>query len=216
MASGQDLEQDLDVLRRAWASVCAHAGVTRHELAFQLIAAAYDEPHRHYHTAHHVAECLRELAPVRSMCTQPLAAEAALLFHDYVYDPARDDNEGRSAAEAALALRAVGWPPGMIADVREMIVATSHGGAPPAGDVAFVVDVDLSIVGKQPPEFEAYERGVRREYAHVSDEAFRAGRARVLRGFLSRPRIYATDHFAARYENSARRNLGQSLAALQR
>lgn len=209
-------EPDLDVLRDAWARVCASAGVTRHDLAFQLIALAHAEPHRHYHTARHVAECLRELAPLRWACERPLAAEAALLFHDFVYHPARHDNEERSAEEAGTALRAVGWPEPDVDAVRRMVLATRHAGPPPAGDAAAVVDADLAILGRDPAEFDAYERAIRREYAHVGDDAFRAGRADVLRRFLSRPRIYSTDYFAARYEMAARRNLGQSLGALER
>jgi predicted metal-dependent HD superfamily phosphohydrolase len=207
-------DQDLDLLRTAWSAVCAAVGVLRHDLAFGLIAAAYQEPHRHYHNIRHVADCLRELGAVRGALERPLAAEAAVLFHDYVYDPARHDNENRSAAEASAALRAVGWAPPLVDAVREMILATRHVGPPPAGDAAVVVDVDLSILGKGDEEFDAYERAIRQEYAHVGDDAYRAGRGPVLRAFLSRPRIYATDYFADRYELPARRNLAQSLAAL--
>ena len=207
-------DPDLDLLRTAWMAVCAAVGVQQHELAFGLIASAYAEPHRHYHNARHVADCLREFGPVRGTLEQPLAAEAAVLFHDYVYDPARHDNESRSAAEAALALRAVGWAQPLVDAVREMILATSHAGSLYTGDVAVVVDVDLSILGKGDEEFSAYERAIRREYSHVPDDSYRTGRGAVLRGFLSRPRIYATDYFADRYELPARRNLAQSLAAL--
>lgn len=206
--------EDLALLRGVWAAACAAAGVDRFELAFQLIEYAYAAPERHYHNVAHVADCLRELAPVRSECDDPLAAEAALLFHDYEYDPARHDNEERSADEASVALRAVGWPQGRIEAVRDLILATKHAAPPATPDAAVVADADLSILGKPPDTFDAYERAIRREYAHVADDAFRAGRAAVLREFLSRPRIYATDAFAARYEMQARENLGRSLSAL--
>jgi len=48
----------------------------------------------------------------------------------------------------------------------------------------------------------------------VSEETFRAGRAKVLRQFLDRPRIYGTDFFRDRYEAGARENLARSLVAL--
>jgi predicted metal-dependent HD superfamily phosphohydrolase len=208
-------DEDLDVLRGAWAGLCAVTGVARHELAFGLIALAYSEPHRHYHNAHHVAECFRELEPVRQACARPLEVDAALLFHDIVYDPTRHDNEDRSADEAAMALRALGWTAPGAQAVGELIRATKHASAPTTPDAAVVVDVDLAILGQAPEAFEAYERAIRREYEHVPEPAYRAGRANVLRRFLSRPQIYATDYFAGRYEMAARQNLGQSIAALE-
>jgi predicted metal-dependent HD superfamily phosphohydrolase len=77
------------------------------------------------------------------------------------------------------------------------------------------VDIDLSILGGPPDEFDAYERAIRHEYAHVPGEAFASGRARILRGFLARGWIYATELFRERYETAARENLRRSLARLE-
>ena len=208
-------DEDLALLKAAWAATCAAVGVERYELAFQLIEDAYTAPDRHYHNVKHVADCLRELAPVRPKCDDALAAETALLFHDYEYNPTRHDNEERSADEAAMALRALGWQGERIETVRALVLATKHAGAPGTPDAMIVVDVDLSVLGKPPETFDAYERAIRKEYADVPDDAFRAGRSAVLRGFLSRPRIYATEEFASKYEMTARQNLGRSLSALQ-
>ena len=207
-------DDDLLTLKNTWAALCAGAGVTRYELAFQLIELAYTAPNRHYHNARHVADCLGELEAVRPMLNDALAASAALLFHDYVYDPARHDNEEASADEAGMALHAVGWPAPRVDIVRNLILATRHAAPPATPDAALVADIDLSILGAPPDEFARYEAAIRREYAHVSDDAYRAGRASVLHGFLARPRIYATDHFASRYESAARQNLGRSLSLL--
>ena len=206
---------DLSLLRDTWAALCAPAGISRHSLAFQLIATAYADPSRHYHTTAHIAQCLRALEPVRALCTDPLAASAALLFHDYVHDPTRHDNEERSADEARRALRAIGWPPLTIDAVAAMIIATRHTHPPATPDESIVADIDLAVLGSPPDQFDAYERAIRREYAHVPDADFRTGRAAILRQFLARPRLYATDHFAARCESQARQNLAQSLAALE-
>ena len=205
---------DVDVLKDTWAALCAGAGVTRYELAFQLIELAYTAPARHYHNARHVADCLRELEAVRPMFADALAASAALLFHDYVYDPARHDNEEASADEAGMALHAIGWPAPRVDVVRGLILATRHAAPPATPDAALVADIDLSILGAPPDAFARYEAAVRREYANVPDDAYRAGRAAVLRGFLARPRIYATDHFATRFESTARQNLAHSLSLL--
>ena len=63
--------------------------------------------------------------------------------------------------------------------------------------------------------FDRYERQVRQEYAFVSEPDWRAGRARILRVFLDRPRIFLTPEFAP-LEAPARANLERSIEALQR
>jgi predicted metal-dependent HD superfamily phosphohydrolase len=206
---------DLALLRDTWGSLCAETGVTRHELAFQFIASTYADPSRHYHNTSHIAASLRELESVRTLSERPLAVAAALLFHDFVYDPTRHDNEQRSAEEAATALGALRWPPPTVDMVRAMILATRHTHPPDSADAAIVADIDLAVLGKPPEAFEAYEAAIRQEYAHVPAAEFRAARAAVLRQFLARPRIYTTDHFAARYEMQARQNLGRSIASLE-
>src|SRR5687768_11212192 len=208
-------DEDLAVLKGAWASVCAASGVAHVDLAFGLIEYAYSGPTRHYHNVRHIADCLREFAAVRPSCRDAAAVEAALLFHDYEYEPTRHDNEERSADEAAKALGAVNWPGVQVESVRGLILATRHAAAPATPDACVVVDIDLSILGQPPAAFDGYEQAIRKEYAHVPDDAFRTGRATILSAFLSRPRIYATDYFASRYEMSARENLGRSLAALR-
>ena len=81
-------------------------------------------------------------------------------------------------------------------------------------DAALLLDIDLAILGAAPARFDEYERQVRAEYAHVAEADFRAGRARVLAGFLARPRLYATEAFHGALEQRARANLARSLATL--
>ena len=61
----------------------------------------------------------------------------------------------------------------------------------------------------------AYVAGVRFEYGHVPDEAWRPGRARVLQSFLDRPRLYATTTMHDEREHRARANLGAELSGLR-
>ena len=81
-------------------------------------------------------------------------------------------------------------------------------------DAALFLDMDLSILGASPVEFDAYEAAVRREYGWVEEKAWRAGRAAVLEKFLARPHIFHTEAFRQRFEAQARKNLARSLAAL--
>ena len=52
---------------------------------------------------------------------------------------------------------------------------------------------------------------VRGEYAHLSDEVFGAGRARILQALLEQAAVYRTRYARERWEAKARRNLGAEL-----
>lgn len=182
---------------------------------WEALEKAYTEPGRHYHTLQHIRLCLTHEWQVLLLLENPRAVRMAIWFHDIVYDPTRSDNEQRSADLAARYLDEMAEPPEFIARVRELILDTRHKSPPATTDGRYLVDIDLAILGAPPDEFDAYERAIRLEYAHVDDEAFRRGRAAVLRHFLARPSIYATEFFRSRYEAAARANLERSLAALE-
>lgn len=65
-----------------------------------------------------------------------------------------------------------------------------------------------------PAAYAAYAAAVRQEFAFVPDDAFRAGRAAVLRRLLAAPRLYRTPYGAARWEAAARDNLAGELRRL--
>jgi predicted metal-dependent HD superfamily phosphohydrolase len=132
----------------------------------------------------------------------------ALWFHDAVYDPQRGDNEALSADLAVDTLRRAGAGEALMARARTLILATQGHAAADDPDCAILLDIDLGILGASPARFAEYERQIRAEYAHVPDDAYRLGRARVLDSFARRARIYTTDRFHMLYEQAARRNLG--------
>jgi len=73
----------------------------------------------------------------------------------------------------------------------------------------------LSILGRAPAVFDAYERQIREEYAWVPTSTFRQRRVAILEAFLARPTIYSTPDFQQDYEEQARQNLARSIARLQ-
>lgn len=183
---------------------------------FDDLAAAYAEESRAYHTLDHVLDCLARLDESGALPPERDLVEAAIWFHDVVYDPRRSDNEARSAEWAGRALSVAAVPRHVVARVQELIRATDHSTEPadPAGRL--ICDIDLSILGRDRREFDAYQRRIREEYAWVPEVQYRDGRARILSGFLTRRRIYLTDRFHDRYEAPARANLQRALARLER
>lgn len=173
----------------------------------------YAEASRHYHNQSHIDACLKRLDEHRDAFADPESAELAIWFHDAIYDGRASDNEERSADLARRTLAALGAPASRVETVRRLIRSTKHEAVPLDADARLLVDIDLAILGAPADEFDAYERAIRAEYAHVPDDAFRRGRAAVLRKFLARERVFGTVTFAS-LEADARANLERSLARL--
>ncbi|RAZ77427.1 HD domain-containing protein [Mesorhizobium atlanticum] len=184
------------------------------------LAALYSAEDRHYHGLAHIEAMLALAEEYRGLLDDPEAVEAAIWFHDAIYDSRAKDNEAKSAelAEKRLAGRV---DPRRLARIAAMINATATHELPPfrdedaLNDAALLLDMDLAILGAEPAIFDAYEKAVRLEYGWVEEPMWRAGRSAVLKTFLARPRIFHTAEFQKRFEAQARHNIQRSLAALE-
>lgn len=183
------------------------------------LTTLYRAADRHYHGLRHIEALLSLLKEYRAQFADPDAVEAAIWFHDAIYDSRAKDNEAQSAVLAADRLKGRVDAARLVRIVR-MIEATathevpSFEDAAAKADAALLLDMDLSILGAPADIFDAYEDAVRREYGWVSDADWRAGRGAVLRNFLARARIFHTDIFVTRFEAQARSNMERSLARL--
>ena len=203
------------VFARSWARIQAGLGegLGNPTLRDELLRR-YAEPWRHYHTLQHLAECLAAFEAHATLARQAVEVEAALWFHDAIYDPRGSGNEEASARLAREALVRAGAPVAFAERVAQLVLVTRHDGVPATPDEALLVDIDLAILGADDARFDEYEEQVRAEYAFVPDALFRGRRAEILRAFLDRPRLYGTDTFHARLEEKARRNLARSIGTL--
>lgn len=196
---------------RAWRGLSAHSdGVALRD----TLLARYAEPHRHYHTTQHLAECLAHFETLRDAPDHAAAVEMALWFHDAVYDLGAADNESRSATWARVALGKAGVAAGAAARVEALVLATKHAAPPVTRDEQVLIDIDLAILGAEPARFAEYEGQVRAEYAHVPAVLYAPRRCALLQGFLDRDAIYHTPAMHRRLEARARENLARSVAAL--
>src|SRR5690606_24928295 len=78
----------------------------------------------------------------------------------------------------------------------------------------YFLDIDCAILGAPEPEYEGYSCRIRMEYSFIPFSVYAEGRRRVLLDFLSRDRIYYTDHFYALYEEQARKNISREIETL--
>jgi len=183
------------------------------------LAGLYRAPGRHYHGLAHIEALLALAAEYRSALSDPEAVEAAIWFHDAIYDSRAKDNETQSAdlARSKLTGRT---DETRIDRIIAMIEATATHEVPALADpdhvrdAALLLDMDLSILGAAPDVFDAYEQAVRREYDWVVEPAWKAGRAAVLKNFLARPHIFHTPEFRDRFEAQARENTARSVERL--
>jgi predicted metal-dependent HD superfamily phosphohydrolase len=177
------------------------------------LLAAYGEPHRRYHTQAHLAAVLHALDEIVAG-GDPVspAVELAAWFHDAVYDPRSAANERDSAKLARSRLEARSAPPELVDDVERLVMVTA-GHAATAADEAAMVDADLAILGAEPAVYTAYAEAVRAEYEFVSQEAWRRGRAAVLRSLRELDPLFRTAAFTPRAAQ-ARANLDRELAIL--
>jgi predicted metal-dependent HD superfamily phosphohydrolase len=173
------------------------------------------EPVRTYHSLRHLDDCLQQLDAAPTDGADSDLAEAALWYHDAVYDPRRGDNEVRSADLAREQLTTLGVVPDRVARVASLVLLTRHHERPEDAAGRLVCDIDLSILGRPAEEFERYDREIRAEYRWVPEAHYRHERAAVLRGFLGRNPLYLTPYFRDRYEQPARTNLLGAIARLE-
>ena len=182
---------------------------------FDRLVAAHSEPHRSYHTLEHLNEMFKVAGKLADASTDSAAVQLAIWSHDSVYDPRATDNEERSAALAVELFRPLGIPESTLDHVADMIRATAHGDLGEVdADTTVLLDADLAILSAGERRYARYAADVRREYAWVDDAAYRAGRTKVLAGFLARPRIYRTERMHAAAEELARANLRAEIGRL--
>ncbi|MEU9011147.1 hypothetical protein AB0D12_15450 [Streptomyces sp. NPDC048479] len=179
------------------------------------LLSRWSEPQRHYHTVDHLMAVLNHIDVLEEHAADPDLVRLAAWFHDAVYLPDRSENEERSAHLAERALTEAGLTPAATAEVARLVRLTvTH--APEIDDPngAVLCDADLAILAAPPEPYAAYTAAVREEYAFVPDDAFREGRAAVLRQLLGLPRLFRTPHGEREWESRARHNLATELKLL--
>ncbi|MEU6101550.1 HD domain-containing protein [Streptomyces flaveolus] len=210
---------DLDALRARFARALngargSDAGPDPAPYADNLLAR-WQEPQRRYHTLAHLTAVLDRVDELEQYADDPDAVRLAAWFHDAVYLPERSENEERSARLAERALPEAGVPADRTAEVARLVRLTvSHDPADDDRDGQVLCDADLAILASPPSAYAAYTAAVREEYHFVPNDAFREGRAAILRQLLGLPRLFRTPYGQREWEATARYNLAGELEML--
>ncbi|MDF3300450.1 HD domain-containing protein [Streptomyces tropicalis] len=210
---------DLDALRARFARALDGArgqGAGPDPLPYaDRLLARWQEPQRRYHTLAHLTAVLDHVDALERYAADPDAVRLAAWFHDAVYLPDRSENEERSARLAERALPEAGVGPDRTAEVARLVRLTvTHDPAAGDRDGQVLCDADLAVLAAPPARYAAYAADVRAEYHFVPEDAFREGRAAVLRQLLDLPHLFRTPHGRGQWEERARRNLAAELEML--
>lgn len=174
------------------------------------------EPQRRYHTLDHLVAVLARTTELTAYAADPDTVALAAWFHDVVYRPERSENEERSANLAERALPEAGLSATRTAEVARLVRLTvTHDPADGDRNGEVLCDADLAVLAGDPANYAAYAAAVRAEYAFVPDDAFRSGRADILRRLLDLPTLFRTPYGQEQWEAVARRNLATELELLE-
>lgn len=194
----------------------------------ESLLQAWEQPHRAYHHSGHLSQMLADLDRLyahRAQGATPLASVLAAWFHDAVYEGAPGEDERRSEQLAGASLEPL-VAAGLLTDhelqmVRCLVRSTATHELPESAelpavyevtDIEFFLDADMAILAADSARYRRYLRGVRSEYSHFDDEAFRTGRTTFLRSILERERIFLSEQALPLWEEPARTNLRSELA----
>jgi predicted metal-dependent HD superfamily phosphohydrolase len=205
------------MLQRTFVEVCSaysHDNALIESL-WQQVYHAYSASDRHYHGIFHLEAMLSQLERVKKEIADWDIIIWALVYHDFVYNPLKSDNEEQSAAKAHESLRRLSVPADKAQKVQQIILATKGHSDAKNHDINLFLDADLSVLGSGNAEYERYKNAVRQEYHLVPDFIYNPGRRKVLRKFLEQPLIFKTAGFQ-HLEVQARSNLLGELSDLQK
>lgn len=194
----------------------------------ESLLQAWEQPHRAYHHSGHLSQMLADLERLythRAQGATPLALILAAWFHDAVYEGAPGEDERRSEQLASASLKPLVTAGLLTEQEQQMVSLLVHATAThelpesadlPAGyeptDIQLFLDADMAILAADSARYRRYLRGVRSEYSHFDNEAFRTGRTTFLRSILGRERIFLSEEAFKLWEEPARANLRAELS----
>ena len=223
-------------------------------LLLAKVSSYYNERGRHYHTLKHVNEMINYAKMLEEMEKQkrpeleeqdiafPVALYSAIIFHDIVYIPGFNYNDGASVVRAkhilsynfveVFLLEEVDNPfnKEKVEPEYETILKliectgihepygcryTQHNQTKPEYTTSkLLLDLDYMTLGKPYEEYKVDAENIRKEFCHLTDEAWRKGRSDFLLSVLKEDSIYFTEYFQENFEKQARKNILKNLEEL--
>ena len=176
----------------------------------------YTHKNRHYHNLSHIESMLLQAENIKSHIEDFPTLLYAIWYHDIIYKSTKKDNEEKSALFAKKSLIKLNFTENKIKNVENLIISTKKHQVilDKNSDNAYLLDFDLSILGKDWETYKNYTQQVRQEYKIYPDFLYNPGRKKVLLHFLERETLYFTESYKTQFENKARENIKRELETL--
>lgn len=194
-----------------WIALMGRLGFKSNTDTHNKLVTHYSQKHRSYHNTNHINAVLQQLDQARDFADDFNAIELAVWFHDAIYNVFSSENELNSAIWASEFLQDNSAGKESSDRVYSLIMATLHNAAPESNDARIMVDIDLSILGSNPEDYNIFEKSIREEYKLIPGFVFKKKRKIILQGFLERENIYSHQYFHEKYEINARSNLANAI-----
>ncbi len=178
------------------------------------IETRYSEKGRHYHNLLHLENMFKELQAVKMNISDFAALSFSVFYHDIIYDATSKINEEKSAAKAEKRLAELHILKDRISIISEQILATKSHQLSDDKDTNYLMDADLSVLGKDFKTYLEYTQNIRKEYSIYPDFLYKPGRKKVLKHFLELESIFKTEYFKEKYEAQAKKNIAEELQVL--
>ncbi|MGN7865887.1 HD domain-containing protein [Chryseobacterium sp.] len=178
------------------------------------IETKYTEKGRYYHNLLHLDNMFQELEAVKDRISRFTLVAFAVFYHDVIYDATSKSNEEKSALTAQKRLAELGLPQEEIKIVSDQILATKSHQESENMDINYLLDADLSVLGKDRETYLVYTQMIRKEYSIYPDFLYKPGRKKVLKHFLELENIFKTEYFRHQYETQAKENIETELRLL--
>ncbi|MGE6396282.1 HD domain-containing protein [Chryseobacterium scophthalmum] len=178
------------------------------------IEKKYSGKSRHYHNLQHLETLFEEIEHVKDKIKNFNTISFSIFYHDVIYDATSKLNEEKSADIAKERLEILDVNNDDIQKVYKQILATKSHQKSEDEDTNFLLDADLSVLGKSSQDYVEYTKQIRKEYSIYPDFLYKPGRKKVLQHFLELESIYKTEFFRNKYETQARENIEYELKGL--
>lgn len=174
----------------------------------------YSGKSRHYHNLQHLENMFEEIDAVRNQIEKFDNISFSIFYHDIIYDASSKLNEEKSADIAKERLEILSVNNDGIQRIYEQISATKSHKKSDNEDINFLLDADLSILGKSSEVYLEYTKQIRKEYSIYPNFLYKPGRKKVLQHFLELESIFKTEYFRGKYEIQAKKNIIFELKSL--